>query len=128
MYSSNLLPLLFSASLATAAPAAAPNQDKFPIADGFLNPSNAQLQTIFRGAHGTLPDYPIPKFHPDTSKSLQLIATIELIEVSLYGLCLLKIKNGTFGPENFVNEDHRHFVIKTFEAFYQQEEVHTLLG
>lgn len=128
MYSSNLLTFLLSASLATAAPAAAPNQNQFPIADGFPNPNNAQLQKIFRGAHGTLPNYPIPKFHPDTFKSLQLIATNELIEVSLYEICLLKIKNGTFGAENFVSEDHRQFVIKTFEAFYQQEEVHTLIG
>lgn len=39
-----------------------------------------------------------------------------------------KLKNGTFGPENFVNEEHRQFVIATFDAFYQQEEVHTLIG
>lgn len=128
MYSSSLFTLLLSASLATAAPTAAPNQGQFPISDGFSNPNNAQLQKIFQGAHGTLPNYPIPKFHSDTFKSLQLIATNELIEVSLYEICLLKIKNGTFGAENFVSEDHRQFVIKTFEAFYEQEEVHTLIS
>ncbi|KAK4495693.1 hypothetical protein PRZ48_012961 [Zasmidium cellare] len=134
MHCSSYLSLLLGASLVAALPApaatpsAAPNQDQFPINDGFPNPSNDQLQKIFRGARGTLPNTPIPKFHPDTFKSLQIIATNEQIEVSLYEICLLKIKNGTFGPENFVNADHRQFVIDTFEAFYQQEEVHALIG
>lgn len=121
--------LALCTSIVSSAPAATPT-NPFPVADGFPTPNAAQIENIERGAHGTLPNGGPPKLHPDTYKSLQLIATNEQIEVSLYETCLLKLKAGSsgFGPENFVNDEHRAFVIATFEIFYQQEEIHALIG
>lgn len=121
---------LLGASLVATLPTGASDQPQFPVADGFPNPNDQQLQGIFRTAHGTLPNSGPPKVHPDTYKSFQLIATNEQIEVSLYETCLLKLKAGSpgFGPENFVNAEHRAYVISTFEIFYAQEEIHALIG
>ena len=115
-------------SLAAALPIASNNV--FPLNDGFPTPSDAQLEKIFDGAHGSLPDTPPPTLHSDTLKSLQLIATNEMAEVSLYSTCYLKLHNRDhgFGDDNFADEAHRQFVVDTFRVFAHQEEIHALLA
>nr|POF17550.1 hypothetical protein CFP56_12964 [Quercus suber] len=96
-----------------------------------LTDSPARVTSSARRSSGApIPNGPPPVLHPDTFKSLQLIATNEMAEVSLYETCWQKLKAGGvgFGPENFVNPDHLAFVLAAFEVFYHQEEVHAFIG
>ena len=93
--------LLSIASLsAIAGCAAAAPYGPFPLADGFPNPSPAQLKQIETLAGGSLPNGPLPTtLTPSAVVAVQLIALNEIFEVAYFTDLLSNITNSVPGYE-----------------------------
>ena len=88
--------VLLALSAAAARVAATPF--KFPLPDGFPNPSPAQLAVIQKEAGGTLPNGPLPTSLKSAGvTTLQLLALNELFEVAYFSELLSNVTNGVPG-------------------------------
>ena len=71
---------------------------KFPLPDGFPNPSPAQLAIIQQEAGGTLPNGPLPTILKSAGvTTLQLLALNELFEVAYFTELLANVTNNVPG-------------------------------
>ena len=85
-------------SLSAAAARVAATPFKFPLPDGFPNPSPAQLAMIQKGAGGTLPNGPLPTSLKSAGvTTLQLLALNELFEVAYFTELLANVTNDVPG-------------------------------
>ena len=88
--------ILLALSAAAARVAATPF--KFPLPDGFPNPSPVQLAIIQKEAGGTLPNGPLPTILKSAGvTTLQLLALNELFEVAYFTELLSNVTNGVPG-------------------------------
>ena len=96
MYLSTLF--TFTASVAPTLVTAAPF--KFPLPDGFPQPSPAQLFAIQKGAGGFLGTKPIPNtLTPAAITSLELLTNNEYFEVAFFSQLLSNITDNVPGYE-----------------------------
>ncbi|KAL4819528.1 hypothetical protein BDW67DRAFT_181862 [Aspergillus spinulosporus] len=125
-FSSPLLALVPSLSLAFAAPTAE-NIDSTPLLPhGLPHPSPEQLQQIEQAAHGTLPGLPLPTNVSTTGiTNLQLLAFQEHVEVAFFDQLVGNITRNVPGYE-FVNYTEREFALRSLMTTLAQEEVHAL--
>ena len=111
MYLPSLLVLLASSTLTFASPF------KFPLANGFPDPSPDSIASIQKTAQGSLPNGPLPKsLGPDSVTALKLIAFGETFEVAFFTDLL---RNITHQVENYspgANAHEREHVVKALEA------------
>ena len=107
---------LFTLSAAVASVAATPF--RFPLADGFPNPSPDQLAKIQYKAQGSLPNAPLPtNLKSDGVTTLQLIAMNELFEVAYFTELLYNITKGKPGYESrHIPADVRAYVVDALKA------------
>ena len=85
-------------ALSTAATHVAATPFKFPLPDGFPNPSPAQLAIIQKEAGGTLPNGPLPTILKSAGvTTLQLLALNEIFEVAYFTELLTNVTNGVPG-------------------------------
>jgi hypothetical protein len=108
-------------SLVSAAPF------KFPLDNGFPNvTSTANLTSIEKAAHGSLPNGAPPKnISSTTLTSLQLIAFNELFEVAYFTDLLHNVTHNVDGYQIEAGSA-RDLVIETLTAVRAQEELHEL--
>lgn len=87
---------LLALSIAAAGVAATPF--KFPLPDGFPNPSPAQLAMIEKEAGGSLPNGPLPTMLKSAGiTTLQLLALNEIFEVAYFTELLANVTNDVPG-------------------------------
>ena len=92
MYFTSIIVLSTLAASVAAAPF------KFPLPDGFPNPSPAQLAEIEKKAGGSLPDGPLPTSLKGTGiTTLQLLALNEIFEVAYFTELLANVTNNVSG-------------------------------
>ena len=107
---------LITASAAATAITASPV--KFPLPDGFPNPSPAQLAMIEKEAQGPLPASPLPTSLKSNGVSiLQLLALNEIFEVAYFTQLLSNVTNNVPGyePQSLAGLD-RAYVLDTLTA------------
>jgi len=118
------LVVLATAALATPVVKRAGGQTafKFPLANGFPNPSPAQLKQIEVQAQGTLPNGAFPTKIADQSATVwQLIAANEIFEVAYFTSLISNITNKVPGYESASPE-----TLKSLQAIVAQEQLHAL--
>jgi len=99
---------------------------KFPVSDGFPNPSPAQLKKIEAGADGTLSNEdPPPSISAATATTLEVIAFNEFFEVAYFRTFLSNVTHNVPGFE-IKDPTERNNVIKNLEAIVDIEELHNL--
>ena len=85
-------------AFAAAATRVAATPFKFPLPDGFPNPSPAQLAIIQKEAGGTLPNGPLPTILKSAGvTTLQLLALNEIFEVAYFTELLANVTNDVPG-------------------------------
>ena len=85
-------------ALSAAATRVAATPFKFPLPDGFPNPSPAQLAIIQKEAGGTLPNGPLPTILKSAGvTTLQLLALNEIFEVAYFTELLANVTNDVPG-------------------------------
>ena len=107
--------LSLTSAIVSAAPAAKRDYGNvFPLADGFPNPSAAQLTDIENRAFGTLSNAPPPTtISTDGLTNLKLIALNELFEVAFFTELVANLTNKVSGYDLGYGHD---FVLQTLEA------------
>ncbi|GAM87008.1 hypothetical protein ANO11243_050290 [Dothideomycetidae sp. 11243] len=135
MHTSWLLAAL-GATAAVAAPASKKSSVRtgpftFPLPDGFPNPSAAQMQGIYKRAHGTLPNGALPNTISDTTAAvLELIATNELFEVGYFYDLISNMTNGVsgycVGDKGLETQADYDLALRALKAIDAQEQLHAL--
>ena len=98
-------------ALSIAATRVAATPFKFPLPDGFPNPSPAQLAEIEKEAQGTLPNGPLPTSLKNAGvTTLQLLALNEIFEVAYFTELLANVTNNVPG--------YGHKALKPFSKEY----------
>ncbi|MCJ1441928.1 MAG: hypothetical protein MMC23_002420 [Stictis urceolatum] len=112
------------AGLSAAAP-----YSPFPLADGFPNPSPAQIAKIQKGAGGTLPNGPLPPNpnSPAAALDLQVVAFNEIFEVAYFTQLLQNVTESKPGYE-VPSKWGKSYVESLLKEIIQQEELHALLA
>lgn len=118
-----LVPSIVTLLAAVTSVAAVPY--KIPSADGFPNPSAAQLSIIEKQAGGTLPNGALPKtLRPEGIVTLYLIATNELFEVAFFSDLLYNITNNVHGyKKHDIHPLDRKYVIASIERIIEVRNV-----
>ncbi|OJJ43544.1 hypothetical protein ASPZODRAFT_145899 [Penicilliopsis zonata CBS 506.65] len=114
-------------TLSTAAPLAPRVVDysPFPLADGFPNPSQEQIEAIQQQALGTLPNSPPPPtISAEGITNLQLIALNEIFEVAFFTELLANVTTGCPGFE--LDETEKEQLVEILTAVQAQEQLHAL--
>ncbi len=108
--------ILLTLSVAAAGVAATPF--KFPLPDGFPNPSPAQLAVIEKEAGGTLPNGPLPTSLKSAGvTTLQLLAINEIFEVAYFTELLANVTNGVPGYDaKSIAPLEKSYVVKALTA------------
>ncbi|CAF9920630.1 MAG: hypothetical protein GOMPHAMPRED_002095 [Gomphillus americanus] len=120
----NLLLLAVAAVPALATPVKRSGQQafKFPLSNGFPNPSPSALAAIEKQAHGTLPNGALPtSFNKSSAAVWSLIAFNEIFEVAYFTSLVNNITSGVSGYESADKE-----LLNTLTAIIAQEELHAL--
>ncbi|KAL8788961.1 MAG: hypothetical protein Q9213_001370 [Squamulea squamosa] len=117
-----LITIIALAATVVAAPA------KFPLPDGFPNPSPDQLLSIEKAAGGFLPNAPLPTIlSPNATTALKLLANNELFEVAFFDQLLTNITTNVPGYcANDTAPLNRDLLIKSITAIKNQEELHAI--
>lgn len=106
------------------------NTQPFPLQDGFPNQSPQQLIDIERNAHGTLSNATgnpnAPPLNDDTIKSLQLVATTELLESDFFENFLLNVTEKRPGFDKYNSDDDYNFLVETLTQIVGIEELHAI--
>ena len=109
-------------TLATAIAGVAAAPFKFPLADGFPNPSPNALAQIVKKAQGSPPNGPLPKSLKDTGHTtLQLIAHNELFEVAFFDELLTNVTKEVEGYSTKPIE--KKYVVDTLTAVVNVSQV-----
>ena len=100
---------------------------KFPLPDGFPNPSPAQLAVIQKEAQGTLPDGPLPKVVKKAGiTTLQLLALNEIFEVAYFTELLSNVTNSVKGYDvNSLKPLDKKYVVDALTAVVNVSAMHS---
>ncbi|KAL8803591.1 MAG: hypothetical protein Q9182_003096 [Xanthomendoza sp. 2 TL-2023] len=118
--------LLMNILLFTVAVVAAP--PRFPLPDGFPNPSPAQLLSIQKAAGGFFPSTPLARnLTPTAIAAIQLLANNEFYEAAFFSELLTNLTTNVPGyrPKDIYPLDHG-LLIKSITAIKNQEELHAI--
>ena len=113
-FTTSIIPL----ALSIAASGVAATPFKFPLPDGFPNPSPAQLAVIEKEAQGSLPNGPLPTILKSTGvTTLQLLALNEIFEVAYFTELLANVTNNVTGYDaKSIAPLEKKYVVDTLTA------------